>query len=230
MTQLLGLALGLSPDDAGSRCADASAPTPLLAVGGVGPACREGSTRMSTEHVKLKSRYLRRAQTVGSRGARCWSAARASPASRPRSTWPIRVSRSTSWSRRPAIGGRMALLDKTFPTGDCAMCIISPKLVECGRNKNIEIITLADVEKHQRRGRQLPGRDPPAPALRGFQPLQRLRRLCRGLPRDAAERVRPRAGQAQSDLPALSAGDPQRLRHRQGRRAARRARPPAPLA
>ena len=46
----------------------------------------------------------------------------------------------------PAIGGRMAQLDKTFPTGDCAMCILSPKLVECARNKNIEIITLADVE------------------------------------------------------------------------------------
>ena len=46
-----------------------------------------------------------------------------------------------------AIGGKMAMLDKTFPTGDCAMCIISPKLVAVGRNKNIEIITLADVEK-----------------------------------------------------------------------------------
>jgi len=41
---------------------------------------------------------------------------------------------------------RMAQLDKTFPTGDCAMCILSPKLVECARNKNIEILTLADVE------------------------------------------------------------------------------------
>jgi heterodisulfide reductase subunit A-like polyferredoxin len=46
----------------------------------------------------------------------------------------------------PAIGGRMAQLDKTFPTGDCAMCILSPKLVECARNKNIEIITLADIQ------------------------------------------------------------------------------------
>ena len=45
-----------------------------------------------------------------------------------------------------AIGGHMAQLDKTFPTGDCAMCILSPKLVECARNKNIEIITLADIE------------------------------------------------------------------------------------
>ena len=48
--------------------------------------------------------------------------------------------------RSAAIGGRMSQLDKTFPTGDCATCILSPKLVECGRNKNIEIITLADVE------------------------------------------------------------------------------------
>ena len=46
----------------------------------------------------------------------------------------------------PAIGGKMAQLDKTFPTGDCAMCILSPKLVECARNKNIEIITMADIE------------------------------------------------------------------------------------
>ncbi len=46
-----------------------------------------------------------------------------------------------------SIGGRMASLDKTFPTGDCAMCIISPKLVECARNQNIEILTLSEVEE-----------------------------------------------------------------------------------
>jgi len=45
----------------------------------------------------------------------------------------------------PAIGGRMAQLDKTFPTGDCAMCTLSPKLVECARNKNIDIITMAEI-------------------------------------------------------------------------------------
>lgn len=45
-----------------------------------------------------------------------------------------------------AIGGRMAQLDKTFPAGDCAMCILSPKLVETARNRNIEILTLADIE------------------------------------------------------------------------------------
>jgi NADPH-dependent glutamate synthase beta subunit-like oxidoreductase len=47
---------------------------------------------------------------------------------------------------QPAIGGRMAQLDKDFPAGDCALCILSPKLVECARNRNIEIITLADIE------------------------------------------------------------------------------------
>ena len=46
----------------------------------------------------------------------------------------------------PAIGGKMAQLDKTFPTNDCSMCILSPKLIECQRNANIEIITLAEVK------------------------------------------------------------------------------------
>lgn len=47
----------------------------------------------------------------------------------------------------PAIGGKMVQLDKTFPTGDCAMCTIAPRLVECGRHRNIEIITRAGIEK-----------------------------------------------------------------------------------
>lgn len=45
----------------------------------------------------------------------------------------------------PTIGGGMARLDKTFPTGDCATCIISPKLVECIRDLNIDVLTLADL-------------------------------------------------------------------------------------
>ena len=48
--------------------------------------------------------------------------------------------------RSPAIGGRMSQLDKTFPTNDCAMCIMGPKLVECGRHLNIEILTLSEIE------------------------------------------------------------------------------------
>jgi heterodisulfide reductase subunit A len=44
------------------------------------------------------------------------------------------------------IGGVMAQLDKTFPTNDCSMCIMAPKLVECGRHLNIEKITNARVK------------------------------------------------------------------------------------
>ncbi|RJQ30902.1 MAG: CoB--CoM heterodisulfide reductase iron-sulfur subunit A family protein [Peptococcaceae bacterium] len=47
--------------------------------------------------------------------------------------------------KSPAIGGTMPMLDKTFPTNDCSMCILSPKLVECGRHRNIEVITQAEV-------------------------------------------------------------------------------------
>jgi heterodisulfide reductase subunit A len=47
----------------------------------------------------------------------------------------------------PSIGGAMAQLDKTFPTNDCAMCIMSPKLVQSGRHLNIDVITNAEVEE-----------------------------------------------------------------------------------
>jgi heterodisulfide reductase subunit A len=43
------------------------------------------------------------------------------------------------------IGGYMALLDKTFPTLDCSICIEGPKMVDVGRHPNIEIISFADV-------------------------------------------------------------------------------------
>ena len=47
----------------------------------------------------------------------------------------------------PSIGGVMSQLDKTFPTNDCAMCILAPKLVGTGRHPNIELITNAEVEE-----------------------------------------------------------------------------------
>ena len=45
----------------------------------------------------------------------------------------------------PSIGGVMAQLDKTFPTNDCSMCILAPKLVEAGRHPNITLITNAEI-------------------------------------------------------------------------------------
>ncbi|HAM53648.1 MAG TPA: heterodisulfide reductase [Nitrospiraceae bacterium] len=47
--------------------------------------------------------------------------------------------------RDPSIGGTMVMLDKTFPTGDCSMCMISPKMVEVGRHMNIDVHSLAEV-------------------------------------------------------------------------------------
>ncbi len=48
--------------------------------------------------------------------------------------------------RSPSIGGTMPQLDKTFPTNDCAMCILSPKLVQVGKHINIELVTYADLD------------------------------------------------------------------------------------
>ncbi len=47
---------------------------------------------------------------------------------------------------KPAIGGHMSQLDKTFPTNDCAMCTLSPKLVECGTHPNVDILPLSELE------------------------------------------------------------------------------------
>jgi len=46
----------------------------------------------------------------------------------------------------PSIGGVMAQLDKTFPTNDCAMCTLSPRMVDCGRHLNIEKLTYSEIE------------------------------------------------------------------------------------
>jgi len=48
--------------------------------------------------------------------------------------------------REPSIGGRMAQLDKTFPTLDCSSCILTPKMVDVGRHPNIELMTYAEVD------------------------------------------------------------------------------------
>lgn len=46
---------------------------------------------------------------------------------------------------KPNIGGKMSQLDKTFPTNDCSMCIMAPKLVEVGRNPNVELLMSSEV-------------------------------------------------------------------------------------
>ncbi|MCK5151095.1 MAG: CoB--CoM heterodisulfide reductase iron-sulfur subunit A family protein, partial [Candidatus Thorarchaeota archaeon] len=49
--------------------------------------------------------------------------------------------------KEPTIGGKMAQIDKTFPTLDCSSCILTPRMAEAGAHPNIEVITMAEVAK-----------------------------------------------------------------------------------
>jgi len=49
--------------------------------------------------------------------------------------------------KTPSIGGRMAQLDKTFPTMDCSICILAPKMIECFSHPNIKLLTCSEVEE-----------------------------------------------------------------------------------
>jgi len=48
--------------------------------------------------------------------------------------------------RTPSIGGRMAQLDKTFPTNDCSLCILSPKMIMCAGHENVKLHTYSEIE------------------------------------------------------------------------------------
>ncbi len=49
--------------------------------------------------------------------------------------------------KSPSVGGRMSQFDKTFPTLDCAACILTPKMVEVAQHPNIKLMTWSEVEK-----------------------------------------------------------------------------------
>ena len=49
--------------------------------------------------------------------------------------------------KKPSIGGRMGQLDKTFPTLDCSVCILGPKMVDVSKHENIDLITYAEVKE-----------------------------------------------------------------------------------
>jgi len=48
--------------------------------------------------------------------------------------------------REPTVGGRMGVFDKTFPTLDCAACILTPKMVSVGHRKDITLLTYSEIE------------------------------------------------------------------------------------
>jgi len=49
--------------------------------------------------------------------------------------------------KNPSIGGRMAQLDKTFPTMDCSMCILAPKMIECAHHPNVHLLTYSELKE-----------------------------------------------------------------------------------
>jgi heterodisulfide reductase subunit A len=89
--------------------------------------------------------------------------------------------------REASIGGRMAQLSKTFPTLDCAPCILSPRMVEAGAHPNIDLLTRAEVVGVS----GTPG---------NYEVDVRVA--------EGAERVRGRPLRAQGDIQAVPAGGP----------------------
>ncbi|MFX0035621.1 MAG: FAD-dependent oxidoreductase [Candidatus Hermodarchaeota archaeon] len=49
--------------------------------------------------------------------------------------------------KKPSVGGRMAQLDKTFPTLDCSICILAPKMVEVSRHPNVELLAYSEIQE-----------------------------------------------------------------------------------
>jgi len=76
----------------------------------------------------------------------------------------------------------MAQLDKTFPTNDCSMCILSPKMVEVGRNPNVTIHTCSEVESVEGEAGNFHVRVRKTPPLHHRGRVQRVRGLHPDLP------------------------------------------------
>ena len=98
--------------------------------------------------------------------------------------------------REPSIGGHMAQFDKTFPTLDCAACILTPKMVTAGTHPNITLHTWSEVTDVSRLRRQLHRQGPAPPALRRHRPVHRLRHLPGEMPGQGRRPRRSRPGSA----------------------------------
>ena len=119
--------------------------------------------------------------------------------------------------RNSAIGGHMAQLDKTFPTNDCAMCIISPKLAEAGRHLNIDILTNTQVEAISGEAGNFQVTVRRQPRYVDMQKCTACGECTKACPVKHPQRVPGRPFRPPRGLQALPAGHAQRLRHRQAR-------------
>ena len=91
--------------------------------------------------------------------------------------------------KTPAIGGVMGQLDKTFPTIDCSMCILSPYLVYAGRHPNIELDHLFRTARSLRRTRKIQGQGQKTRKKREHGALHRVQGVRGSLSRDFDRRL-----------------------------------------
>ena len=112
---------------------------------------------------------------------------------------------------KSAIGGHMAQLDKTFPTNDCAMCNISPKLVDVGRHINIEILPDTEVVKVDGEAGNFTATVRRKPRYIDVAKCTGCGECAAGVPRRHPRTLRRGNGPTARGLQALPASHPQRL-------------------
>ena len=109
--------------------------------------------------------------------------------------------------RNPSIGGHMAMFDKTFPTLDCAACILTPKMSALGKHPNITLMAYSEVTEVDGYVGNFKVKVTQEGELRRQRQVHRLRRLPGGLRRaQGKERVRPGSRVPQRDLHPLPPG------------------------
>ena len=115
--------------------------------------------------------------------------------------------------RQQSIGGYMSRLSKTFPTEDCAMCSLAPRLTGAATNSRIHIHSLSDVTSVTGPPGEFNVTVRHRAALRERE-VRRLRRVRRRLPGHVSQRVRLRRQRAHGDLPAVRQRRPGDVRRR----------------
>ena len=125
--------------------------------------------------------------------------------------------------KQPTIGGKMTQIDKTFPTLDCAACILTPKMVDCAQNEKIHIYSYSEVEsvggfvgnfhvKIRRKARFV--KEDVCKICRRNK-MYGLRTLHREMPdEERTERIQPRYGQPPRHLYPVCAGRAEGCDHR----------------
>ena len=151
----------------------------LLGHRGQGRGHREGQAHPERADPPPAVQRAARAHRGAGQPGRAWWSAAASPASRPRSSSRATGKKVYLVEKKPSIGGHMAMFDKTFPTLDCAACILTPKMSAAGKDPNIDDARLQRGRGGRRLRRQLQGQGPQEGPLRRHRQVHRLRAPAR---------------------------------------------------